>query len=160
LFYHPSSEAMDFSNKTVRSILLIDDDVEDYDLVNEAIQEINPSITVHYISTCKEALLLKDKEFDIILLDINMPVHDGFKWLKGIRENGYTNLPVIMYTNSRSPANISKAYEEGANLYFSKPESFGNLLKSLKKLISMDWSHPFSITEKYFQPGKYKVFEL
>ena len=149
---------MEKQDREVRSILIIDDDQDDYDLVIEALQEINPNIMVHYASCCDEAKQFKNNHFDLVLLDINMPEHDGFHWLKAIREHGY-DLPIIMYTNSLSPAHIAKAYEEGANLYFSKPESFTNLIKGFNKLISLDWSNPFSITEKHRMQGDYRVFQ-
>jgi CheY-like chemotaxis protein len=110
---------MEHNRKNVRSILIIDDDEDDFELVNEALQEINPSISVTYINSCEQVLQYRNQSFDLILLDINMPLHDGFFWLRSIRDHGYKDLPIIMYTNSLSPAHISKAYEEGANLFFN-----------------------------------------
>jgi CheY-like chemotaxis protein len=149
---------MESNRKNVRSILIIDDDEDDFDLVSEALQEINPSISVTYVNSCEQVLQYRNQSFDLILLDINMPLHDGFFWLRSIRDHGYKDLPIIMYTNSLSPAHISKAYEEGANLFFNKPESFSTLIKGLQKLINLDWSSPFSITKNYSQNGLYKAF--
>ena len=146
--------------KEVQSILIIDDDIDDYELVREAFQQINPGIAVYYVKSCEDAISYRHQSFDLVLLDINMPQLDGFSWLKKIRDHGYTNLPVIMYTNSLSPTHIAKAYEEGANLYFTKPETFSALIKSLQALIRMDWSNPFSVTEKYRNQGHYKTFRL
>lgn len=150
---------MNFEKEHVRSILIIDDDQDDYELVHEAIQEINPLIRVEYASGCNQLLRYRQKNFDLILLDINMPHHDGFFILNSIRSHGYGELPIIMYTNSVSPSHIEKAYVEGANLYFVKPESFSTLLKSLRKLVSMDWAKPFQVTETYGRNGSYKVFQ-
>jgi CheY-like chemotaxis protein len=145
--------------KNVRSVLIIDDDPDDYELVYEAMQEVNPGIEVSFVRSCQEALALKGKHVDLVLLDINMPYHDGFTWLKSIRKY-YRDLPVVMYTNSLSPAHIAKAYDEGANLYFSKPDSFSRLIRALRALLQMDWSHPFMITEQYKREGRYKTFQL
>ncbi len=146
--------------RNVRSILVIDDDPDDFELVKEAILQFDPAISVSYINNCEELVQYRRKNFDLVLLDINMPHHDGFFWLKSIRKNGYNELPVIMYTNSLSPAHIAQAYEEGANLYFSKPDSFSQLVKGLKELLRLDWTHPFSITEKYQQQGRYRTFSF
>ncbi len=145
--------------KQVRSILIIDDDRDDYELVQEAMQEINPGISVHYLDQCTDACNILDRKYDLVLLDINMPKYDGFFCLKSIRNGGYSDLPIIMFTNSLSPMHISKAYREGANLYFSKPESFTRLIEGLKALIKIDWSDPFSITKKYGKEGHCKTFE-
>jgi DNA-binding response OmpR family regulator len=146
--------------KKVRSILLIDDDKDDYEMVVEALQLIDPSISVSFLDRCEDGIRYKNHVFDLVLLDINMPRHDGFSWLRGIREKGSKTLPVIMYTNSRSPANIMKAYDDGATLYYTKPERFEHLVKGLKELISLDWTNPFSITERYYREGKYSIFEV
>ncbi|WP_121357684.1 response regulator [Flavisolibacter nicotianae] len=150
---------MALQKKNVRSILIIDDDPDDYELVSEAIQEINPSIGVTYVNSCEQLLQHRHQTFDLILLDINMPYHDGFFLLKSIREHGYRDLPIIMYTNSLSPAHITKAYKEGANLFFSKPESFSALLNGLRKLVDLDWASPFSVTQQYCKNGHYKAFQ-
>jgi DNA-binding response OmpR family regulator len=149
---------MEQQKKNVRSILFMDDDHDEYDLVKEAIQEINPSISVKYVNSCDQLLQYRHQTFDLILLDINMPHHDGFFVLKSIRKYGYHELPIIMYSNSLSPAHIAKSYEEGANLYFAKPESFSSLLKGLRKLINLDWASPFSVTKTYCQDGNYRIF--
>lgn len=151
---------MEIPRKEVRSILIVDDDRDDFDLVVEAINEINPEISVEYAASCRDIVPYMRRPFDLVLLDINMPHHDGFHWLKSIRDRGYTDLPVIMYTNSLSPAHIARSYEEGANLYFSKPESFQGLIKALKKLVLMDWTNPYSVTDKYKKQGKYATFDF
>lgn len=146
-------------NKKVQSILVIDDDRDDFELVAEAINGIDPSISVSFLDRCENRIKYKGQHFDLVLLDINMPAHDGFVWLKGIRERGY-DLPVVMYTNSSSPAHIIKAYNEGATLYFNKPESYSLLLKGIKKLLDLDWSDPFSITKMHLQNGSYSAFKV
>ena len=151
---------MDNKNKELSSVLLIDDDQDDFDLVSEAFQDIKPEIKVFFLSRCEEVSQYKQHSFDLVLLDINMPHHDGFSWLKGIRENGYKNLPVVMFTNSSSPADIVKSYDEGANLYFPKPESFSKLKLALRKLLEMDWTDPFSITARYTEDGRYRTFKV
>lgn len=143
----------------MRSILLIDDDRDDFDLLYEAFQDINPEISVQFLNRCEEIVKYRDQSFDMVLLDINMPHHDGFRWLEGIRERGPKELPVVMYTNSQSPADIVKSYDEGANLYFPKPESFLKLKKALKTLIQMDWTDPLLIRQTYTQNGRYRTFQ-
>ncbi len=139
--------------------MVIDDDRDDFDIVADAVNTIDPRIAVYYLDRCEDSGRLKDQPFDLVLLDINMPQHDGFAWLKGIRHSSYKDLPIVMYTNSANPAHIEQAYEEGANLYFTKPESYTGLIKGLKKLLSMDWTQPFSITQLYRQQGQYATFQ-
>ncbi len=123
-------------------------------------RQIDDTISVQFLDRCEEAPKFKDQPIDLLFLDINMPHHDGFFWLKGIRKHGYENLPIVMYTNSVRPENIIQAYREGANLYYIKPTSFSDLLKGLKALIDLDWTDPFSVKEAYWHDGKYATFEV
>ena len=144
--------------KPVRSILLIDDDADEYDMVIEAIEKIDPDIKVFFMDRIEDCTRY-EQDFDLILLDINMPRNDGFSWLKKIRDKR-KDLPVIMYTNSSSPAHISRAYNEGATLFFQKPESFHLLIKGISKLMDLDWKNPNTITKEHVHDGKYYSFEV
>lgn len=143
----------------MRSILIIDDDRDDFDLITEAVAAIDPTISVFFLDRYEDCIQYKGQHFDLVLLDINMPAHDGFSWLKRIRENGF-DMPIIMYTNSFNPAHIVKAYNEGATLYFNKPDNYAMLTKGIKKLLDLDWSDPFSITKMHLQNGKYTTFQV
>jgi DNA-binding response OmpR family regulator len=144
----------------VKSILVIDDDRDDFELIVEAVKEFDPDILVSFLDNCKDANKYKDQNFDLVFLDINMPEYDGFAWLKGIREKGYKDLPIIMYTNSLRPEHIIQAYKQGANLYYAKPTSFNELINGLKKLVSLDWTNPFLITESYCHNEQYSIFQV
>lgn len=71
----------------------------------------------------KSALeILDEEEIDIVLLDINMPVMDGFEVCKRIKENPKTkDIPVIFITASSNEESIEKAYEVGGVDYITKP---------------------------------------
>ena len=144
-------------------ILYVDDDLDDRVIISEVFREIDPSINCLTVCDGRQAIEFLNSTGplpDYIFLDINMPYHDGFSWLKGIREKGYEDLPVIMYTNSGNPEHIIQAYRDGADLYYIKPTSFSDLMKGLKALMDLDWSDPLSIKETYWQDGKYATFKV
>jgi CheY-like chemotaxis protein len=65
---------------------------------------------------------------NLILLDINMPAMDGFQVLRAIRAAPATRaVPVVMFTTSNLQDDVDLAYREGANGYFVKPGSMGEL---------------------------------
>jgi CheY-like chemotaxis protein len=65
---------------------------------------------------------LKHIEPDLILLDIEMPVMDGFSFLQRLRGDGKTaGIPVIFVTAHASPDIINKAMEAGVDGYVIKP---------------------------------------
>ena len=66
--------------------------------------------------------ILNDEDVDIILLDINMPVMDGFVVCQKIKENPKTkDIPIIFITASTNEESIEKAYEVGGVDYITKP---------------------------------------
>jgi signal transduction histidine kinase/DNA-binding response OmpR family regulator len=65
--------------------------------------------------------LLSNNEYDLVLLDIQMPVIDGYGVAKWIRETKKSNVPIIAMTAHTMPAEIQKCKEAGMNDYLSKP---------------------------------------
>lgn len=143
---------------TIKKVLLIDDDRDDFSFFEEAVKQVDPAIEVGYISSERD--LSKDGNCvlpDVLFLDINMPDKDGFEWLKEIREKGY-NIPIVMYSTASNPAFVQKAYTAGATVYFPKPESFKTLIESLRKLFQFNWHSPNDIQQLFCNNGQYRIF--
>ena len=67
---------------------------------------------------------------DGVLLDIKMPILDGFDVLQWIRgEGGFSKLPVFIYTSSYQHADIQRAYAEKATAFLTKPAEFRALIR-------------------------------
>ncbi|MGM0444489.1 MAG: response regulator [Fibrobacterota bacterium] len=72
----------------------------------------------------KDALqkLQENMPLDVVLLDWNMPVMDGYECLKAIRGNkSYAGLKVFMCTSESEKSNVLEALKAGANNYIVKP---------------------------------------
>ena len=84
----------------------------------------------------KEGLdLLHSNKVDLILLDLNMPVMDGFEFLKAKQEVGdLKDIPVIMLTTEGDVKNREKAKELGATGFLTKPFNSMQLKQSLKSI--------------------------
>lgn len=67
----------------------------------------------------------RDSKFDVILMDLMMPIKDGFEACKGIRayekEHNLQQTPIIAVTASVVDDNINSCYKVGMNAYISKP---------------------------------------
>jgi len=101
-------------------ILAVDDEPFNLDLIEAAFLEYN-NVIITYASSCQEALvLLEEKDFNVVLLDISMPKMDGLEVLQKIKSNKkHILLPVLMVT-----ANTEKEKEAltlGASDFISKP---------------------------------------
>jgi two-component system, chemotaxis family, chemotaxis protein CheY len=89
-------------------------------------------------SNGKEGLdiLENDHNFDIILLDINMPVMNGIDTLKEIKANDeLKSIPVLMCSSVAERDKITEAIRSGANNYVVKPFSPESLKMKVEKLI-------------------------
>jgi two-component system, chemotaxis family, chemotaxis protein CheY len=61
------------------------------------------------------------KQFDLVLLDWNMPVMNGLETLQKIREEGFSDTKVLMVTTEAENDFIMRALESGADEYLMKP---------------------------------------
>ena len=72
--------------------------------------------------------------YDVIILDVMMPVKDGFEVCRRLRENG-TKTPVLMLTARDAVEDRISGLDFGADDYLTKPFEFGELLARLRALL-------------------------
>lgn len=133
-----------------RSILIIEDNPDDGLLTLRALKKLNHR-NITLAETGSEALeflygkkagsnnLEHKNKPDLILLDLNLPVIDGFTLLRKIRTDKLTEkIPVIILTSSGEESDIEKSYKLGANSYIQKPVDFLEFEKAAL-LISEYW---------------------
>jgi two-component system copper resistance phosphate regulon response regulator CusR len=73
------------------------------------------------------ALMARDADFDLLILDVGLPGKDGFHALRDVRQAGQ-ELPVIMLTVRRDAADKVAGLQGGADDYMTKPFAFEELL--------------------------------
>jgi len=77
----------------------------------------------------------------LILLDLNLPVLDGYQVLKTIKQNERSKrIPVIVLTTTDNPSEVTRCYELGCNAYVTKPveyEAFSKAIQNLGRLLSI-----------------------
>ena len=85
-----------------------------------------------------EILEKKWKTYQIVLLDLNMPVMNGYEVLKVMEEKQWLDsLPVICISAETSEASIGKAYELGATDYFTRPFDTAVVLRRVHNTIAL-----------------------
>jgi len=102
------------------NILAVDDEPFNLDVIDLAFLDIK-NISMQTATNGEEALHAVDQnDFDTILLDLRMPVMDGFTTLKHLKSNPkYKDIPIIVVTANAEEKN--KALSEGANDFLAKP---------------------------------------
>jgi two-component system, sensor histidine kinase and response regulator len=111
-------------NEPVR-ILVVDDDPLLLEFASVYLSTPSASID----TACGAAaarLMLGQNDYDIVLLDIEMPEVDGFTLLAEIRASD-KHLPVIMLTGHDDIVSIDRAYQFGANSFATKPVNWRQL---------------------------------
>jgi CheY-like chemotaxis protein len=123
------------------TILYADDDRDDRDLMTEALNEIDPSISVHMFNDGQELLsiLRKNSELpDYIFLDINMPVMNGKECLIALKKDKrLREIPVVIYSTTIDNSEVSEFYLLGAYTFIRKPNNFADLCIKLNLFIKL-----------------------
>lgn len=122
-----------------RSIVLIDDDMDDREIFETACRSIDPSIDVTGFENGEQAmqsLLNMSPLPDLIFLDLNMPRLNGIDVLEAIRSHiRFKEVPVVVYTTSFDMKVKNRCSELGAAEVIEKPNSFDALCQKLESLL-------------------------
>ena len=114
-------------------ILLVDDDQNLTHLLGEFLR--GQGFTVRASANGRDGLrALFERNPDLIVLDVNMPVKDGWETLKGIRE--ISDVPVIMLTARGDEADVLRGFSLGADDYVAKPFSFAQLTARIQAVLA------------------------
>lgn len=127
-----------------KNIFLADDDPDDQYLFADALKQIDNAITLQIAKNGKEAisqLKKQEKLPDIIFLDLNMPLMNGFECLSKMKnDNRLAELPVVIFTTSRNPEDARATHQLGANVFLTKPSDFSELRNKLQRILHLDFS--------------------
>ena len=118
-------------------ILLAEDNPADVYLIRRALREHGVDHTVRVSSDGKDTLQVLSREgayaerqpVALIILDLNLPRHDGIEILERLRATEeFDQVPVVVLTSSDSPRDRQSANRLGATLYIRKPTSLEQFL--------------------------------
>ena len=120
-----------------KRVLVVDDYAPTVDLVRDALEIAGFSVLS--AENGAECLLAVGAEHpDLVILDVAMPVMDGLKTLRVLRENPDTrHLPVILLTGRSEWPHVVDGWREGASLYLTKPVKVQAVVASARWLLGM-----------------------
>ena len=152
---------METGRTIFKNIWLADDDTDDCEIFEDVIKQILPTASVTTIPNGEELMKLLSPASapDILFLDINMPLKDGLSCLVEIRAQGhFSKLPIVVFSSANQSKIVDQSYDNGANLYYSKPASFIQLIAGMSQLFQMNWNDPFTITANHYVNNKFVSF--
>ena len=116
-------------------VLLVEDTVENQKLISKYLMKTG--LTVDIADNGKIGLdMANSKEYDLILMDIQMPVMDGLEATKHLRQDGI-HTPVVCITANAMKEDKKRCFESGADDYLTKP---------------LNLSHFYTVLEYYLKP--------
>lgn len=124
-------------------VLLIEDDLGDVELTQEALEKSKLIINLNVVNSGDEALtyLRQEEEYsdavrpNLILLDLNLPGLNGREVLAEIkRDKSIPYIPIVVLTTSDSDKDILESYQLGANCYVTKPLGLNEFTKIVSSI--------------------------
>ena len=128
--------------RTLKPILLVEDDADDLELALRALTRHMPAEQIQVASDGVEALeyLLGEPDASrldpaLVLLDVRLPRIGGLDVIRRLRSTPRTRLlPIVLLTSSDEPSDILEAYAAGANAYVRKPIAFERFVDTIDSI--------------------------
>ncbi len=126
----------------IAEILLVEDNEDDVFLTRAAFEANSLRVNLHHVSNGEECLKFLRKQApyigtpfaDLILLDMHMPVMNGYEVLTEIvNDERLRSLPVVVLTTSHDAEDIKKMYDLRCSSYITKPVDFDNFVKAVNQ---------------------------
>lgn len=125
-----------------KNVLLIDDDKICNFITETTLNKLGLAKSVHSALNGQEALDLLNSYFlgdvtipDIIFLDLNMPIMDGFQFIEAFKKLDFPkkeSILIVILTSSINPSDVKQAKRMGINHYMTKPLNEEKILALLK----------------------------
>ncbi|MBN1255377.1 MAG: response regulator [Deltaproteobacteria bacterium] len=127
------------------TILLAEDDPGHARLIEKNLRRANIKNEIVFSTNGQEALdyLFCEGSYEnnkhgghlLMLLDLNMPVLDGYQVLQRMKTDERTKrIPVIVLTTTDDPREVSRCYDLGCNVYVTKPVDYEQFSEAIRKL--------------------------
>lgn len=131
-FYHEIQVAIFARQAVRRKILVADDEATSHNIISYYLEQLNCDVTV--VEDGKQALqAAAETKYDLVLLDLDMPVMDGYQALSELRSRDYEGF-IAAVTSRTRPEDESKCRDAGFNRYVAKPVAKQDLLDLIDSL--------------------------
>lgn len=130
-------------------VLLADDNPVNMALNQRMMSSLTPNAALVEVVNGQEALdQCKKEQFDLILMDVQMPVMDGIEATKHIRLlSNYIDIPIIGVTAGNVTGEKDKCLESGMSDFLPKPLRQNDLFNMLKKYLAHEYEEEVSIKD-------------
>lgn len=122
-------------------ILYAEDDLDDFDALKGALDQLTDNYSLHHAKHGQEVVSFLDKEGNerpcLIVLDLNMPIMDGKETLSWIKKHeDYKAIPTMIFTTSSREEDIKLCQSHNCT-FFRKPTLYRDLLHVVQMMLQM-----------------------
>jgi heavy metal response regulator len=147
-----------FHNDWDMHVLVVEDERKVASFIQRGLEAEHYSVDVEYDGEAG-FLRLCDGNYDVVILDVNLPKRDGLTVLRDIR-NRRLNVPVLLLTARDTTADKVAGLDQGADDYLTKPFAFEELLARVRALLRRGTSAPvpsLSVADLRLDPVTHQV---
>jgi len=120
-------------------ILVIDDEPVVLNSCRKVLEE--DGFDVYLVPSADEALKgMKKEGFDLLLVDVKMPKHDGIYLIQKVKEK-WPDVPIIVMSGYPTPDTITDGAKMGADAFIAKPFTPDELLETIRQVIQKEEYH-------------------
>lgn len=122
-------------------ILAVDDNSKNIQIIGSVLREAGYAVGFAFNGQQALTLLQNSNDYDLVLLDVNMPIMNGFETCKAIRKNEkLKSIPVIFLTALHDSSDIISGFDAGGQDYITKPFNSKELLSRVKTHLELKHS--------------------
>jgi CheY-like chemotaxis protein len=126
--------------EAARRVLLVEDSAGGAQLMRIAFDERIPDARLEVFEDGEQALAALNEgrlEWDLVLLDLNLPGvlgHEVLQAMRASRDARWRRMPIVVLTHSSVEADVNRSYDLGANSHIAKPHSLDKLFEVVDTL--------------------------
>jgi CheY-like chemotaxis protein len=142
-----------------KKVLVVEDNIVNQRLIEFVLKKVN--VTADVAANGKEAIVLCEKNppYDLIIMDLQMPVMDGYETTIYLRKQMKLTTPIIAMTATALKEDQEKCAEVGMNDFMIKPFDFNDLYTRMTRLLLNISPEPIPV-EKKEKVTEDKLFDL
>ena len=119
-----------------KRVIIIDDDVDIRTMASRVL-ELEGFAVLQARNGDEGLRLMREKTFDLVLLDLRMPGRDGWSVLEEMKADpDLSGIPVVMFASSGDRFQVEKAKSRGVQIYLEKPLSVTRLKESVGRALA------------------------
>jgi Response regulator containing CheY-like receiver, AAA-type ATPase, and DNA-binding domains len=129
--------------KKTKIILLADDDMEDQEILEDAILQLEPITEVRIVANGQQVIEFLQNCTDtdlpsLIILDYKMPILNAAEVLERIHPNArFQTIPKVVWSSSKQPEHVQVCIDKGAVNYFVKPNKINDLRQIVSQMLAI-----------------------